>query len=320
MDRITLGRTNIMVSAISLGTWSFGGPNVTGGKSVGWMGQKDKDSTEALIRAWESGINHWDTADVYGSGKSEKIIGSIWDIVPRDEIFLATKVGWDKGSYKHFYHPDHMRHQLEQSLRNLKTEMVNLYYLHHCLFGKNGEYFNDALDMMHRFKEEGKIRFIGISDWGMNNIMTYAAKANPDVIQAYRNVMDDDYESSGLKAWVDQKNIGVVFFSPIKHGLLTGKYTKPVQFPEGDFRKNIKDFGDKAIIEKMMKNRALLEKRFSQHSEPILHGLVDSLLIDSPTACVLLGQRSLAQVESAAKVGTPLSQDDTEWVKSLYRK
>ena len=320
MDRITLGRTNIMVSAISLGTWSYGGPNVSSGKSVGWMGQEDKDSTEALIRAWELGINHWDTADVYGSGKSEKIIGSIWDIVPRDEIFLATKVGWDKGSYEHFYHPDHMRHKLEQSLKNLKTETIDLYYLHHCLFGKKGEYFNDALNMMHRFKEEGKIRFIGISDWDMGKIMTCVIQANPDVIQAYRNVMDDDYESSGLKSWVDKKNIGVVFFSPIKHGLLTGKYTKPVQFPEGDFRKNIKDFGDKAIIEKMMENRALLKERFSHHSESILHGLVDSLLIDSPTGCVLLGQRNPAQVESAATVGTPLSKEDADWVKALYRK
>ncbi|MCH8011859.1 MAG: aldo/keto reductase [Candidatus Marinimicrobia bacterium] len=320
MDRITLGRTNIMVSAISLGTWSYGGPNVSGGQSVGWMGQEDRDSTEALIRAWKLGINHWDTADVYGSGKSEKIIGGIWDIVPRDEIFLATKVGWDKGTYEHFYHPDHMRHQLEQSLKNLKTETIDLYYLHHCLFGKKGEYFNEALEMMHRFKEEGKIRFIGISDWDMGKIMTYAALTNPDVIQAYRNVMDDDYESSGLKAWVDQKNTGVVFFSPIKHGLLTGKYTKPVQFPEGDFRKNIKDFGNKAIIEKMMENRILLEERFSHHSESILHGLVDSLLIDSQTGCVLLGQRNSAQVESAAKVGTPLSQEDADWVKALYRK
>ena len=320
MDRITLGRTNIMISAISLGTWSYGGLNVSDGQSVGWMGQEDKDSTEALIRAWELGINHWDTADVYGSGRSEKIIGSIWDIVPRDEIFLATKVGWDKGSYEHFYHPDHMRHQLEQSLVNLKIATIDLYYLHHCLFGKKGEYFNDALDMMHRFKEEGKIRFIGISDWDIKNIMTYVTQANPDVIQAYRNVMDDDYESCGLKSWVGQKNIGVVFFSPIKHGLLTGKYTKPVQFPEGDFRKNIKDFGDKAIIEKMMENRVLLEERFSHHSESILHGLVDSLLIDSQTGCVLLGQRNPAQVESAAKVGTPLSQEDADWVKALYRK
>ena len=101
MRKVTLGRTKVKVSAVSLGTWSYGGANTSSGRPVGWAGQEEPDSQKALNKAWESGINHWDTADVYGDGRSEKVIGSMWGSVPRDEIFLATKVGWDQGAYPH---------------------------------------------------------------------------------------------------------------------------------------------------------------------------------------------------------------------------
>ena len=93
------------MSAISLGTWSYGGANKQGEIPVGWEGQQDNDSINALLRCHEIGINHWDTADVYGNGRSEKVIGSLWEQIPRADIFLATKVGWDAGDYGHFYHP-----------------------------------------------------------------------------------------------------------------------------------------------------------------------------------------------------------------------
>ena len=140
MEYVTLGRTKEKVSRISLGTWSYGGPKtLSGDNPIGWSGQDDKDSTTALIKAYELGINHWDTADVYGDGHSEKIIGSAWGGLPRNEIFLPTKVGWDMGPYDYWYHPKHMQTNMERSLKNLKTDHVDLMYLHHCNFGKNNE-------------------------------------------------------------------------------------------------------------------------------------------------------------------------------------
>ncbi len=93
MQQITFGRTNEKVSTISLGTWSYGGGNISGGRSVGWADQSDVDSRAALIQAWRSGINHWDTADVYGNGRSETIIGNVWDAVPR-ERYISCNEGW----------------------------------------------------------------------------------------------------------------------------------------------------------------------------------------------------------------------------------
>ena len=213
MEYTILGRTGVKVSRISLGTWSYGGVNVVGNNvSVGWAGQDDKDSRGALRKAYEVGINHWDTADVYGDGKSEQIIGSMWNDIPRKDIFIATKVGWDMGPFNYYYHPNHMRNNIERSLRNMKIDCVDLMYFHHCNFGKEEQYFDVALETVRRFKEEGKIRFIGLSDWFLEKIMKFVKKCNPDVIQPYRNVMDDTYVASGLKDYVDKNNLGICFF------------------------------------------------------------------------------------------------------------
>jgi len=320
MEYVKLGRTGERVSRISLGTWSYGGSNTLNEDNpIGWSGQDDKDSTKALMKAYESGINHWDTADVYGDGHSEKIIGSVWAELPRNEIFLATKVGWDMGSYNHWYHPKHMRANMDRSLKNLKTDNVDLMYLHHCNFGKNKEYFDSALEVVNRFKEEGKTKFIGLSDWSLKKIMEFIKPCNPDVIQPYRNVMDDTYSETGLKDFIDSNDLGVCFFSPIKHGLLTGKYSEPTVFEAGDFRTRIKDFVDQDIIDQMKLNKSKLESKFSDHLEPVMHGLIDALLTDAPTGCVLLGQRNTTQVESATSLGFALSEEEASWVKNLYQ-
>jgi aryl-alcohol dehydrogenase-like predicted oxidoreductase len=319
MRNITLGRTGAEVSAISLGTWSYGGANKSGKLPVGWAGQSDNDSIAALKRAWERGINHWDTADVYGNGRSEQVIGSMWGPIPRKDIFIATKVGWDRGYKKHWYNIDVMRQNMERSLINLKTDCVDLMYLHHCNFGENEEYFNDAIEVIRKFKDEGKTRFIGLSDWSSKKIMQFIERCDPDVVQPLRNVMDDTYESSGLKNYVDNHNLGICFFSPIKHGLLTGKYTKPAQFEDGDFRSHEKVFSELEFLQKMLDNKAKLDERFSNHLSPVLHGVVNALFSDSPTGCALLGQRNVDQVEAAAALGDLLSNEDSDWVKSLYR-
>ena len=319
MRNVVLGRTNVEVSAISLGTWAYGGANMSGSFSVGWGGQSDSDSKGALLSAWENGINHWDTADVYGEGRSEAIIGDMWDKVPRNDIFLATKVGWDRGPFSHWYDRRHMLHNMERSLNNLKTDCVDLIYLHHCNFGKNGEYFDEALGVVKDFKEQGKTRFIGLSDWSNINILKYIEKCDPDVVQPYRNVMDDSYVESGLASYVNQNNIGVCFFSPIKHGLLTGKYDRPTSFDHGDHRSGVKEFANQEIIDKMKQNKKFLDEKFSTHDHPTMYGAINALFTDAPSGCVLLGQRNTTQVEVATLLGDLMSEEDSSWVRSLYK-
>jgi aryl-alcohol dehydrogenase-like predicted oxidoreductase len=319
MEYTILGRTKEKVSRISLGTWSYGGANTVGkNQPIGWAGQEDSDSRTALQKAFSVGINHWDTADVYGDGRSEQIIGAMWDEIPRNDVFIATKVGWDMGPHNHWYHPEHMWANMERSLKNLKTDCVDLMYLHHCNFGKQEQYFDDAVETIRRFQAEGKTRFIGLSDWASDRVMNFIERVDPDVIQPYRNVMDDTYEVTGLKNYVEANNLGICFFSPIKHGLLTGKYKEPTTFETGDFRATVKEFANRELIEKIQVNKEKLEEHFSDHPQPVMHGLVDALLTDVPTGCVLLGQRNVVQVEAAAQLGEALSMRESGWVKSLY--
>lgn len=304
---------------ISLGTWSHGGPNKSGETSVGWTRHDAAAARQSLIEAYEAGITHWDTADVYGDGRSEQMIGDVLGAeVPRDSIFLASKVGWDPGPHGHWYHPEWIRRRLEASLRHLGTEVIDLYYLHHCDFGPAGEYLDDALAELHKARDAGKIRFIGLSDWDATKIMRYIERVDPDVVQPYRNVTADTWADSGLKAWCEAHDVGVAFFSPIRHGLLLGKYEAPTTFDEGDFRRNDAGFQDADLLRALIANRDALIARLGA-PEPVLRGLLGALLADAPTGCVLLGQRNARQVAAAARAGRRLSQPDAEFVWSLYR-
>jgi len=319
MRTIRFGRTNAQVPAISLGTWGHGGPNVSEGASVGWSGHDDNLAKEALVTAYRNGITHWDTADAYGNGHAEELIGQVWSEVPRAKIFLASKFGWVKGPSGHWYDPQFMRSQCERSLRLMKTDVLDLYYFHHCDFGPKDEYFDGALAMMRKLRDEGKIRFIGLSDWNLRKIMKFIERVDPDVVQPFRNLIDDDYEPSGLKQYVDAHDLGVAFFSPLKHGLLLGKYDKPVQYPKGDFRSNIAEFADAKFIDRMKRAAGEMRRRFPKQKEPVLYAVTGALLAGNPTACVLLGQRNAKQAEAAAVAGDPMSAADADWVRRLYR-
>ena len=320
MKKIRFGRTGVEVPGVGFGTWGHGGAVVEEGHPVGWSGHDDRAATDALLEAYRLGLNHWDTADVYGDGRSEELIGALWGQVERGKVFLASKAGWDPGRFEHPYHPDQMRQQLERSLRGLATETIDLYYFHRCDFGESDEYFDDAVELMHRFREEGKIRFIGLSDWANENIMRYVDRVAPDVVQGYRTVVDDTYESSGLKAWIDANDAGVAFFSPLRHGLLLGRWESPPQFGEGDHRSRIAAFRDAAFITHLRACREAVTQRFGDHPEPVLHALTGALLADSPTGCVLLGLRQARHARAAAAIGVALSPEDAAWVRELYRQ
>lgn len=320
MEKIRLGRTGVEVPAIGVGTWAHGGPNEHDGESVGWSGHDDEKSRRALLAAYDAGLTHWDTADVYGDGHAEEILGGLWDEVPRGEIYLASKVGWDKGGYDHWYHPDMMRRHMERTLRLLRTDAVDLYYLHHCDFGPDDRYLDEALQLMHRFRDEGKCRHLGLSDWDNAKVARLAPRVDPDVVQPLRNLWDDTYAASGLQAWVEDHDAGVCFFSPLKHGLLLGKYDAPPNFPAGDFRIGVAEFSDPQAIARARRAAAGARDLFPNHPQPVLHAVVDTLMEDSQGACALLGQRNPRQVAAAATLGEPPDAAQAAAVRRLYAR
>ena len=322
MNRIKLGRTGVEISAIGVGTWAHGGPKQVKGRQVGWAGQDDRLAREALVEAFESGIDHFDTADVYGDGRSERIIGSLWDRIPRDRLFLASKVGWDPGSHGQYYHPDLVSTRLERSLELMGTDYLDLYYLHHCDFGPDDSRLPAVLEVLDRARQAGKFRFLGLSDWDSSKVLRIGPTVDPDVVQVYRNVIDDQFRTSGLAAWVGERNLGAVFFSALKHGVLLGKYEQPTTFEAGDMRNQIGEFQDPEALERFSACRRAVEERFAGHREPVLQALSGALLTGGAAAgqeCVLVGLRNPKQARAAARLGAPLSSAEAEWVRAIYR-
>ena len=319
MEMFRLGRTGLEVGRVALGSWSYGGINRVGEQDVGWSGHDSDRALAALKEAYRHNIRHWDTADVYGDGRSEALIGSLWKEVRRHGLVLGTKVGWDPGPHEHFYEPRWMRERVERSLRLLQTDYIDIYYLHHCMFGENEELFDGAMEQILRFRDEGKIRFVGLSDWSSAKVAKFAPRADPDVVQIFRCVVQNEYVESGLNAYVDEHDVGAVFFSPLRHGLLLGKYEEATEFPEGDFRRNISAFEDNDILAELSRCAEVLREQFPTQSEPILHGLVGALLTDAPTGSALVGLRSAEQVQAAATVGEALSSSERDTVFALYR-
>ncbi len=304
--------------AVSVGTWGHSGPKRVGRHPVGWSGLDDDAARGALVTAWQRGLTHWDTADAYGSGHSERLIGELWDEVPREEIVLATKVGWEFGR-SHGYEPGQMRAQMEGSLERLRTSQVDILYLHHCDFGPDDRYLESAIALIHEFRTAGHIRWVGLSDWSSAKVARYAPSVDPDVVQVYRSVLDDAYHSSGLADWVFHSSAGVCFFSPLQHGLLLGGYVSPPTFEPGDHRSRRPEFRDRALLAHLRECRHALEGRFPERPQPILSALVGAVVSDEPAACALLGMRRPEHARAAAEIDAELDPRDLEWVRKLYR-
>lgn len=322
MRRIKLGRTRAQISAIGVGTWAHGGPKQIKGHQVGWTGHDDEAARAALIAAFEAGIDHFDTADVYGDGRAERLIGGMWSRIPRDRVFLASKVGWDPGPYGHYYHPDLVAERLERSLELLQTDYLDLYYLHHCDFGPDDSRLPAALEVLSRAREAGKFRFLGLSDWDSSKVVRLAPVVDPDVVQVYRNVLDDQYRTSGLERWVARQELGAVFFSALKHGVLLGKFDRPVSFAAGDMRNEVPEFRDPEALTRFARCRRAVAARFPGHPQPVLQALTASLLVGGDAAgqeCVLIGIRNRGQAEAAAQLGASLAPADADWVRAIYR-
>ncbi len=320
MRTIELGRGGPRVSAVGLGTWAYGGLAHYGGQPEGWSGHDDAAAAAALARAHARGIVHWDTADVYGKGAAERIIGSAWGGVPRGDVVLASKVGWLPLSERPAYHPGEMRRSLEESLRNLRTDYLDLYYLHHCDFGPGDALLAGAVEQMHAFRREGLVRHVGLSDWDCAKVLRYAPAVDPDVVQVPRNVLEDAYAASGLKAWVEANGKGAVFFSVLKQGVLLGKYAAVPAFEPGDVRAKIPAFGDAGFLRAARRAREAVEARFPGRAGALLGLLAGALTFDYAGAAVLIGIRDPAQADAAAEAGEPVTPEDAAFARELYSR
>jgi methylglyoxal reductase len=243
MQYRTLGKTNISASAVALGTWAIGG-------GPWWGDSDDNQSIKAIQAAIAAGVTLIDTAPAYGWGHSEEVVGQAIK-GQRDKVILSTKCGlwWkdDRGSsffemgdkhVKRCLHPETIREEVEDSLRRLDTDYIDLYHTHWQSLEPDKYPIDDAMQCLLKLKEEGKIRAIGASNVDLEHIKQYQAAGILDSIQPKYSMLDRVIEKEILPH-CHANSISALAYSPLEQGLLTGKIGMNQTFPEGAYRNNI---------------------------------------------------------------------------------
>jgi aryl-alcohol dehydrogenase-like predicted oxidoreductase len=308
-----LGRTGLTVSEIGFGAWAIGGNAY--GNSYGPT--DDNESIRAMIASLQNGCNFYDTADVYGYGHSEELIGEMVSHIDRSQLIIATKVGGDfySGRVTMNFHPDYIRYAVSRSLERLNTDYIDLYQLHNPSLAqiKDGEIF----EVMQELKDAGVIRFIGITiDDAIEGIEAIKWDV-VDCIQVVYNIFEHDPEAD-LFPYAEENNIGIIAREPLANGLLTGKYNENSYFPFGDIRH--------AWPTSFISHRA----RAAQNLRPLLSGEINSLtklslkftLSDEAVSTVIPGCKTVDQTleNFSSSDLRDLNRDELEKIYALYKR
>ena len=236
MNYRKFGNTDLIVSEVGFGAWGIGGPSMAGDIPIGWGEVNDDESINALRKSFDLGINFYDSADFYGLGHSEELIGEVFG--NSDKVIIATKVGHrlnNDNSIALDYSKKHILHACESSLKRLKRDSIDYYQLHSAKIShlENGE----CIEAMEQLTKDGKIRYWGIS---LNTFNPF-----PEAEFFLKNKIGNGFQlvfnvinqrAHELFVRFKQNGYGIIARMPLQFGLLTGKFGKDTKFPRNDHR------------------------------------------------------------------------------------
>jgi len=247
------GNTDMQITPIGLGTWAIGGGNWV----FGWGEQDDTNSVAAIKRAIDLGINWIDTAPAYGLGHSEEIVAAaLKGRVDRPYIFTKCSRVWNQGerTIHGNLKAESIRREVEGSLRRLQVETIDLYQMH---WPDPEADIEEGWQTMARLQKEGKVRYIGVSNFNVSQLRRIMAIAPVSSLQPPYSLVNRAVEKEILP-FCQQNNIAVIVYSPMQSGLLSGQMTREriVQMPDNDWRKHDEEFQEP----RLSRNLALTDK------------------------------------------------------------
>jgi aryl-alcohol dehydrogenase-like predicted oxidoreductase len=308
-----LGRSGIRVSAMGLGCWAIGGPFWRGDNPAGWGEVDDDESIRAIRRALDLGITFFDTADVYGAGHSERVLGRAL-AGRRDQVVIATKFGPTSDESTRQItgadaSPEYIRRACEASLKRLNTDIIDLYQFH------LGDYDLDQAgavrDTLEALVADGKIRHYGWSTDSPERARVFAEGPNCSAAQFQMNVLDD---AASMVALCEELNLAGINRGPLAMGLLTGKYKAGSKLASDDVRGDrapdwMKYFKDGRPNPEWLKKLEAVREILTSGGRTLAQGALAWLWARSEKTIPIPGFRTVAQVEEnvAAMHFGPLS-------------
>ncbi len=309
MNQRKLGKNGPMLTEIGLGAWAIGGP-----WEWGWGRQDDRESIETIRKALDLGINWIDTAAAYGLGHSEEVVGNAVK-GRRDEIFVATKCGlvWnEKGYVSRISRPESIMKEAEASLQRLKTDRIDLLQIH---WPDTNVPVEESWETMVRLKEQGKVRYIGVSNYDSSLLEQCETVEHVNSLQPPYSLLDRNAESE-LLPWCREHGTGVVAYSPMRSGLLTGKFDKS-RLAEDDWRRKDRAFKEPHLS----KNLAFVDELkpiAEKYGKTVAQLAIAWVLANPAVTSAIVGARRPWQVEEiVGGAGWNIEQDDMNLIEKL---
>ncbi|MGA2596973.1 MAG: aldo/keto reductase [Bryobacteraceae bacterium] len=292
MNTRQLGNSDLKITPIGIGAWAMGG----GGWAFAWGPQDDNESIEAIHAALNAGINWIDTAAVYGLGHSEEVVArALEGRSNKPYVFTKCERVWDKdGKISGSLKADSVRRECEASLRRLKLDVIDLYQIH---WPQPQEDIEEGWTAMAKLKEEGKVRWIGVSNFTVEQMERCLRIAPITSLQPPYSLLARDVEDKAFP-FVAKHNIGVIVYSPMKSGLLSGAMTKErvANFAPDDHRRNRPEFKEPALSDNL-KLAEQLRQIGARHGRTTGEAAIAWTLRRPEVTAAIVGMRSAEQVK-----------------------
>jgi aryl-alcohol dehydrogenase-like predicted oxidoreductase len=292
MQKRKLGASDLEITPIGIGAWAMGG----GGWQFAWGAQDDNESVDAIHAALDKGINWIDTAAIYGLGHSEEVVGrALAGRSKKPLVFTKCGIVWnEKRGNVRAIEPKSIQKEVEQSLSRLKMDVIDLYQIH---WPEPDNLVEAAWTMMAKLQQEGKVRHIGVSNFNVDQMRRAQAIAPIASLQPPYSIVAPEIEKETLP-YAQANNIGVIIYSPMKSGLLSGAMTREriAAMPADDFRQSTPNFKE-PLLSRNLELADLLGVIGKRHGRSAGEVAIAWALRHPAVTGAIVGMRSAKQVE-----------------------